>query len=180
MTSELLIQNCIALTQKNLLQAQALKKLSEPKLNWKENQNAWCILECIEHLNLYSDHYLPLIKNALEKTTTKSEVKFKHGLLGKYFSNMMLPKAKLNKMKTAKKMNPINAQLSLNVIDKFLRQQEELLQLLNDARKVNLNTIKIKTSISSLIRLRLGDTFEFVVNHNVRHLQQAERVRLKL
>lgn len=43
----------------------------------------------------------------------------------------MLPKEKLNKMKTFKDKNPLNANLDKLIIDKFINQQIKLLDLLN-------------------------------------------------
>jgi hypothetical protein len=43
----------------------------------------------------------------------------------------MLPKEKLNKMKTFKDKNPLNAKLDKAVIDKFTNQQTKLLELIN-------------------------------------------------
>jgi hypothetical protein len=92
----------------------------------------------------------------------------------------MLPKEKLNKMKTFKDKNPLNAKLDKTVIDKFIHQQIQLLGLLNDSRNVSLNKVKIETSISSLLSLKLGDTFQFFVNHIIRHLKQIEKVQSKI
>ena len=92
----------------------------------------------------------------------------------------MLPKEKLNKMKTFKDKNPLNAKLDKSVIDRFINQQIKLLDLLNQSRNVSLNKVKIKTSISSFIKLRLGDTFQFFINHIIRHLSQIDRIQVTM
>ena len=61
------------------------------------------------------------------------------------------------------------------VIATFLEQQEKLLLLLHQARRINLNKIKIPISIAKYIRLKLGDVFMFIIAHNIRHIRQAER-----
>jgi hypothetical protein len=38
------------------------KGLSREQLNFKASDQEWGILECIEHLNLYGDFYLPEIE----------------------------------------------------------------------------------------------------------------------
>jgi hypothetical protein len=48
---------------------------------------------------------------------------------------------------------------------------------LNQSRNVNLNKVKIQISISNLIKLKLGDTFQFFINHIVRHLNQIDRIQ---
>ncbi len=177
MQSEYLIQSLIDQTSQIIKQVEELKKKDIQTLNWKENSNSWCILECLEHLNLYGDFYLPQTENAIKNTETKNEIEFKNGLLGYYFAKTMLPKEKLNKMKTFKDKNPLNAKLDITVIDRFINQQIKLIHLLNQSRIVSLNKVKISTSISSFIKLKLGNTFQFIINHNIRHLKQIERIQ---
>ena len=180
MQSENLIQSLIEQTRQIINQVERLKNYDLQTLTWKSNQSSWSILECLEHLNLYGDFYLPQIEDKIKNSSTKSDLEFKSGFLGNYFSKSMLPKEKLNKMKTFKNKNPINAKLDKVVIDKFINQQIRLLDLLNQSRNVSLNKVKIKTSISSLIRLKLGDTFQFFINHIVRHISQIDRIQTEM
>jgi hypothetical protein len=177
MNSEFIIQKLIEDTRKSLNQVEGLKNIDLNSLKWKENTTSWSILECLEHLNLYGDFYLIQIENQIETSTTKADLEFKSGVLGNYFAKSMLPKEKLNKMKTFKDKNPLNANLDKTVIDKFINQQIKLLDLLNQSRNVSLNKVKIQTSISSLIKLKLGDTFQFYINHIIRHLKQIDRIK---
>lgn len=176
MQSDKLISTLTAQTEEMIHFAENLKKNELNFLTWKENETSWSILECLEHLNLYGDFYLPEIELKIKNSTTKNEVEFKPGILGNYFAKSMLPKEKLNKMKTFKDKNPLNANLNKTVLDKFINQQNQLLDLLNQSKKVSLNKVKITISISSLIKLKLGDTFQFYINHILRHLKQIERI----
>lgn len=180
MQSENLTQTLIEQTRQIINQAEKLKTYDLHSLTWKENELSWSILECLEHLNLYGNFYLPEIENKTRNSNTKPDFEFKSGILGNYFAKSMLPKEKLNKMKTFKDKNPLNAKLDKMVIDKFIGQQIKLLELLNQSRKVSLNKVKIKTSISSLIKIKLGDTFQFIINHIIRHLAQIDRVKIAL
>lgn len=71
-------------------------------------------------------------------------------------------------------MNPIYSNPDIHVLDEFILQQKQVLLLLNDAEKVDLNKTKTSISISNLIRLKLGDTFRFVVYDNLRHVEQVK------
>ena len=175
LTTEL-IADLTKKTNQNIQFADRLKTKTDEELNWKVNADSWSILECIEHLNLYGDFYLPEIQNAIQTTMSKSETKFKSGLVGNYFAKSMLPKDKLNKMKTFKDKNPINSKLTRQVIDRFIDQQKKILTLLDKSNNVSLTKIKIKISITKLVKLRLGDTFRLVMNHNLRHIRQIERI----
>jgi hypothetical protein len=177
MQSENLIQLLLEQTRQIINQVEKLKTFDLHTLTWKENETSWSILECLEHLNLYGDFYLPEIESKIKNSTTKADLEFKSGMLGSYFAKSMLPKEKLNKMKTFKDKNPLNANLDISVIDKFINQQIKLLDLLNQSRNVSLNKVKIQTSISSLIKLKLGDAFQFLINHIIRHLNQIDRIQ---
>jgi len=177
MQSENLIQLLLEQTRQIINQVEKLKTFDLHTLTWKENETSWSILECLEHLNLYGDFYLPEIESKIKNSTTKADLEFKSGMLGSYFAKSMLPKEKLNKMKTFKDKNPLNANLDISVIDKFIYQQIKLLDLLNQSRNVSLNKVKIQTSISSLIKLKLGDAFQFLINHIIRHLNQIDRIQ---
>ncbi|MBR9919797.1 MAG: DinB family protein [Bacteroidetes bacterium] len=171
-----LIEDLIQRTQDHLNRVEKLKELSAERLNKKPAPESWSVLECIEHLNRYGDFYIPEFKRRIEKAPRNPSPVFKSGWLGNYFAKSMLPKEKLNKMNTFKSMNPGGSNLDKSVLEKFTRQQKQLLQLLEQARKVNLQKTKTNISISKWIKLRLGDTFRVVVYHNFRHVVQAEKV----
>jgi hypothetical protein len=177
-SSEKLIQDLIESTRKNINQAEKFSTLSIEKLNWKAEQESWSILECLEHLNLYGDFYIPEIKICILNSKTSQEKNFSSGFLGNYFAKSMLPKEKLNKMKTFKDKNPIGSDLDKKTIQRFISQQEQLLNLLDESRKIDLNRTKTAISISKWIKLKLGDTFRVVVYHNERHIMQANKTLL--
>lgn len=179
-TSKDLLSDLIHRTENGITEAEKLYVKSEEALHYKSNPNTWSILECIEHLNLYGDFYLPEIANRMAKSSSLPAVNFNAGLLGDYFAKSMLPKEKPNKMKTFNDKNPNGLSLNKSSIDRFLSQQKTLLELLHRAEAVNLNKIKTAISISKFIKLRLGDTLRVVVYHNQRHLVQANNVLKQL
>lgn len=156
--------------------AEQLKDLSDEDLHHRVQAGSWNVLECLEHLNLYGNFYLPEIEKRIRQSKTRATEEFKSGWLGNYFALSMLPKEKLNKMKTFKKMNPIHRTLSREVLTTFIQQQQRLLGLLNESRNVDLTRVKTAISITRMITFRLGDTFRFVINHQIRHIRQAENV----
>jgi hypothetical protein len=174
--SEVLIAELIERTRQNMNEAEGFRQLTADLLNWKAGREIWSILECIEHLNLYGDYYLPEIERRISQANRKSETDFKPGFLGDYFAKSMLPKEKLNKMKTFKSKNPNGSKLDRETITRFLDQQKKMLELLDRARGVSLIKIKTGISISPLIKFKLGDTFRFVIYHNERHMVQAGKI----
>ncbi|RXM53342.1 MULTISPECIES: DinB family protein [unclassified Chryseobacterium] len=163
-------------TGQHLQYAENLLLKTEEELNFRMSTDSWSALECLEHLNRYGDFYIPEISRRISSSTTIPASHFKPGLLGNYFAKSMLPKEKLNKMKTLKAMNPIHSQLNKEVVTEFIKQQRQLLDLLEKAKHINLEKTKTAISLSKLITLKLGDTFRFVIYHNARHIAQMERV----
>ncbi|PWN69387.1 DinB family protein [Chryseobacterium phosphatilyticum] len=174
-TSQLL-DELIEMTQQHLHFAETLLIRPEKELNNRMSADSWSTLECLEHLNRYGDFYIPEINRHISATGKDPQLTFRPGFLGNYFVKMIQPKEKLNSMKTIKEMNPVHTQLDKKVIEKFVKQQEELLELLWTARNVDLEKVKTGVSISRWIKLKLGDTFRFVIFHNARHIAQAKRV----
>lgn len=176
-----LLQDLSARTQKNLATAQAWLALPLKQLQYKPDANTWSVLECIEHLNLYGDFYLPVIKTQMDKSKHQGFTPvFKSSWLGNYFAQTLLPKEKLNKMKTFADKDANGSTLDKSVLEKFVQQQQEMLLLLEQAAQVNLTKITTGITITNWIKIRLGDTFRVVIYHNDRHRVQAENVLAQL
>lgn len=175
--SEEIIEDLRDKTSKMIEAAEAFIVLSEEQLNRKPSIDNWSILECFDHINKYGDIYL----NEIEKQILNSEHSFsnihKTGWLGNYSANIMLPRGDKipMKMKTFKSMNPSRSDLSLLVIDKFIKQQKHYLILLDKCKKVNLTKTKCGLAIKGL-KFKLGDAMRFYTFHNVRHIEQASSI----
>lgn len=176
MNSKQLIDDLLQIVDRTTAQVQQLRALDTQTLNYKERADQWSALECIEHLNLYGDYYLPEIEKRIlaQKPVTTASI-FKSGVLGNYFANMMQAAAKPGKMKSPSDKNPVNSLLTMTTLDRFIKQQERLKALLIQARQTDLTKTKTSISISKLIKLRLGDTFRFLIYHIDRHVKQAQR-----
>ena len=176
-----LIDELINTVENSSAIAMQFRSLSNEQLNYRSAPEKWSILECIEHLNLYGDFYLPEIEKSILGQKDCFAPVFKSGLLGNYFANLMkVTNGKLKKMPAPKDKNPLNRELTVTSIDRFLKQQERMTALLKLARNVDLTKTKTAISLSKFIRLRLGDTFRFVVYHIERHVLQAEKIKQQL
>jgi hypothetical protein len=154
----------------------SLKALSQEILNNRPHEESWNILECLQHLNLYGNFYLPEITKKMADSKFGFNADFKTGFLGNYFATSILPNDNKKRMKTFQKMDPKHLILTTDVITVFLEQQNRLLNLLDRARSTDLTKIHIKLSFCSWIQLRLGDIFRFVIYHNTRHIVQIKKI----
>jgi hypothetical protein len=171
------VDELLGLTEKATTSARRFKELDETILNFKDSEEKWSILECIEHLNRYGDYYLPEIRQALLSAGKWKGGAFRSGFIGNYFANLMrIRNGKIVKMKTPADKNPAGSKLTPLTIDRFLKQQEVLRSLLLDARHADLMGTKVPISIARFVRLQLGDTLRFFVYHIDRHMIQAEKM----
>jgi len=177
MTQTELIADLKSRTSELIKQAEAFKQLPAELLNQESSSTSWSVLECLEHLNLYGDFYLPEIESCIiAREKIKQDLNFKSGYFGEKTVQDMLPKNdKVKKMSTFKDKNPINSDLSIATIDRFIKQQEGMLRLLDLASSVHLEKVKTKITLP-LIKCKLGTTFRFVIYHNQRHLWQANNL----
>jgi len=175
--NNILIDDLLRRTESSTAKAKEFELLSNEQLQYR-TEGRWSILECLEHLNLYGDFYLVEIEKQIIANQHKpASALFKSGVLGNYFANLMEVKdGKIKKMKTPRDKNPSNSNLSITTISRFLKQQERLVSLLNRSGKIDLTKTKTSLSLTSLIKLRLGDTLRFYTYHIERHVWQAEKV----
>ncbi|RAK00090.1 DinB family protein [Larkinella arboricola] len=156
--------------------------LPNDTLNWQPAPERWSILQCLEHLNSYGHYYLPQLEKAVyrgEQEQIAASTSFRSGLLGNYFATSMRPKADGSiglKAKAVKAHTPAARLDARAVLTTFLDQQRDLLNLLERARRVNIERFRVPISIARFIRLSVGDTFRFLIAHEQRHVLQAQRV----
>lgn len=174
--TESIISDLVDRTKQNIIQVEKLDQRTEQELNRKKTEESWSVLECLEHLNLYGEFYIPEIRQQIERSKAGPEIYFRSGLLGNYFAKSMLPPEGMKKMKTFRDKNPIGSNLNRKTITRFLEQQEEILELLNQTKTVSLSKTKTSISISRLVKLKLGDTLRVLIYHNQRHILQARKV----
>ncbi len=147
----------------------------------KASPEKWSANQCLAHLNSYGRYYLPLMENRInvaKQNGSHVTATFIAGWLGNYFTKMMLTDASgkpAKKMSAPKEHNPQVQEDSYQVIAEFIEQQEKLLVLLNEAKHIDMNKVRVPISITKFIRLKLGDTFLFLIAHNYRHTMQAMR-----
>lgn len=175
--AEILLEDLKVKTNKMIQEVEQFQSQSESELNIRPGQDKWSVLECIAHINLYGDFYLKELENQIINSNHPATPFHKEGVIGNYSANSMLPKGDKTpmKMKTFKHMNPIHSDVSITVMDQFIKQQKHFLKILEAAKRVSLIKTKCNLTIKGL-KFRLGDTLRFYAYHNVRHISQARKV----
>jgi len=162
---------------KHIIEAAEHLQTADPvKLNYAAAEGSWSVTQVLEHLNAYNRYYLPAIEKSMVHISKDTSAWFIPGFWGNYFTKTIMPKNVYeikNRMKTMKNYIPAKGLNVDSVFKEFFQHQHKLLQLLDVARRRNLNSIRIPITISKLIRFKLGDTFRFLVAHEQRHMIQA-------
>lgn len=159
-----------------------LHHLPEPVLLLPPAQDKWSAIQCLEHLNTYSRYYLPQLAKAIEEGHVRQQyavISFRSGWLGNWFTKTMQPKPDGSlpmRMQSPRNARPPASGLDAGkVIEEFLAGQQQLISLLQQAENVNLQQLRVPTSLGKWLKLSLGDTFRFFIAHEERHVLQALR-----
>jgi uncharacterized damage-inducible protein DinB len=156
--------------------AEFFQNSDQTKMAYSPDKQKWSVVQILEHLNAYNRHYLPLIEKELSVVTQNNNAWFESGYWGEKFTKMMKPtnvyqvKNKMKAMKAYTFSNNLNID---HVLKEFQTHQDKLLKLLETAKSRDLNAIRIPITITSLIKLKLGDAFRFLIAHQQRHMIQA-------
>lgn len=157
-------------------------KLSSDQLNTKPAADKWSISECLAHLNLTLNIYIPQMKKVVEHKESYGIQKenFSYSAIGKLAVKSMQPKADNVigfKMKTFKRLNPersaIDAQTTMS---EFLAFQNQTIEIIHGLKNTSLTKPKIVTTVGPILKMGIGDALHFMVAHNQRHIVQAQKV----
>ncbi len=165
-----------------------LEKLSDniPDAAWEERTEAgkWSVAECVAHLNLTSEAYIPRIETALReagamKKTGRGE--FKRDFAGRFFAMMvgplpMLGKMRIGKVKTAPDFVPKGMHPKGPTLATFKRDQDQLIALVKEADDLPIDETKIRSPFGEKISYNCYSAFVILDRHEHRHLDQATLV----
>lgn len=179
--SKALLQQLKAEVSRILETVRPLLTADDAMMNRQPLPGSWSPAQVIDHLNYYNKVYLANIREKLDGARHKgigAKASFTPGWLGNYFTKMMQPKPDgtvASKMKAPKDSRPSPQLDSRQVVQTFISGQQQLLALMQEAAQTDLGKVRVPTSLSSLLTLKLGDTFRFLVAHQQRHTAQLKR-----
>ncbi len=162
-------------TSANKKQMDKLLSLSPRQLTWQPAPDKWSIMQCLEHMNRTTRHYLKLIHTInAKKVGGNNEYKasFMGGFLAKGFQQVP-PK---RKFKTTKKFFPQNDMNPQEVVKDFINLNEQMNQRMASLDGYDLNKNKIPSPAFAWIKFRFGDVLNIDAKHTARHLYQIENI----
>ena len=177
-TTALLDQLAADLHQLQHTVTHRFRPLTDEQLNRRPTPGRWSVGQCLEHLNIVGGYHLPALTAKLRQARRRGAAPaatVKRGLVGRRLTDAMRVPASEKTYKSPQKYAPSGSRLPRTVVDVCRRQLDDLLQLVEEARRVNLNAVRVANPVIPLLRLRATDTLEMLVAHAQRHVAQAER-----
>lgn len=136
---------------------------------------AWSVAECLQHLNLTSEVYVPRLAKAIEDAPARPRHRrHRCDLVGWLLCRALEPPVRM-RSKTKPRFEPREATPKDRVIADFDRLQGELVRLLPLADRVDLRAVKVPSPFLPRLRYNLYASLEILTAHQRRHLWQAER-----
>ena len=137
----------------------------------------WSAAECLVHLSISSEQFLPVLREAIQKKDGKKR-KARMDLIGRVLAWFLEPPIR-TRLKTSAPFVPKAVRTKADAFGEFAGLQEKLIDLLRDARNADL-TRKIVSPFDKRVRYNLYSAFRIVAAHERRHLWQAEQAVAEL
>ncbi len=154
------------------------RELTPAQMRWRPDEGSWSVGECISHLTVTVNQYLPMLDASIEKgiaSGKKSKGPFRYGWFSRYMVKSMEPPPS-RQLRAPKAFLPPVEIDAARVAREFLAAHDQLLDRIERAAGLDLARIKVTSPVTRWIRLSLGKGFELMATHARRHLWQAERV----
>jgi hypothetical protein len=157
-------------------------KHSDADWSKRPGPNRWSAAECVEHLNLTSKAYVPLLRDAIARAKKIGGAPRKHyrrDPFGWFLSTMIGPlrhlgKFRIGRIKTTPKFVPRAERSRSEILSDFVRLQGELAALIRSGDQLPLDQVKIVSPFGERMKYSAYSALVIVARHQHRHLQQAE------
>jgi DinB superfamily len=151
--------------------------LTEEQLNWQPAPGTWSVGQCLEHLCIMNEVYMPPISDALKDKPDCPVEQITPAWFGRWFIRSFAEASpNIKRASAPRKIRPM-AHVGLAVLDRFLSGNKSWRELIIRARTKNMNRIRFWNPFIPGLRFTAGTGLEIIASHERRHLLQAERVR---
>jgi len=154
-----------------------LAGLTKEQLNWQSAPGSWSVGQCLEHLCIMNEVYLPPISTALKEKPDSPVEQITPGWFGGWFiRNFAEPASGSRRVRAPAKIRP-TSHVEGPVLDRFLYGNQLCRDIIVRAGSKNVNRIRFWNPFIPGLRFTVGTGLQIIVSHERRHLLQAERVR---
>lgn len=159
-------------------------RIADDRWNSRRDPASWSVAECVAHLNLTSEVYLPLIRRALDEsrlldapTTDRYRMDFAGQLVALFAGPLpAIGGFRIGRAKTPPAFVPKGDLPRSALLPEFDRLQRTLTELVGEADGLPIDLVKLRSPFAEKIRYSLYSAFVIIPRHQERHLWQAEQV----
>ncbi len=151
--------------------------LTPAQLNWQAQPGTWSIGQCLEHLCIANEVYIPAIASALPGQPGGAVEAITPGFFSRWFiRNYIEPSPQTKRARAPKKIAP-GASIDARILDRFLKGNAAARELVGRASPLDVNRVRFRNPFVPVLRFTVGTGFEVLSRHQRRHLLQAEGVK---
>ncbi len=156
-----------------------------PDDRWSRRNDSerWSVAECVAHLNITSEAYVPLMRKALEEARQlpPANAEYKRVFLGWLFGSLVGPmltigKIRLGRVKTPPNFVPTGDMPKNVILAEFKRLQMEISRMVKEGDGLALDKVLITSPFGGKIQYDCYSALVMIPRHQERHLDQAEEV----
>jgi DinB superfamily len=157
--------------------ARALVDGTEARLfTVRPNPRSWSAAECLSHLSISTEMFLPVLKKAIEDARAKGTKSGapKMDLMGRVLRWFLEPPIR-SRVKTTAPFVPRSVRAKSEALAEFATLQQQLKALLREMKDFDLSKMKIVSPFDKRVRYNVYSAYRIITAHQRRHLWQAEQ-----
>lgn len=152
--------------------------LDAVQLNWTPREDAWSIGQCLDHLVKANDPYFAIFRDVADGKHLKTfweRLPVLPGIWGSLVLNTVRPET-TRKARAPRIFEPGRSAVSTEVIELYCVQQRKLAEAMASLDRVDLDKTIVTSPVARFITYSLRHALSIIVEHEERHINQAERV----
>jgi len=148
----------------------------------RPNPRSWSAAECLSHLSISSEQFLPVLRKAIEDARAKglrSGSMPKMDLMGRVLRWFLEPPIH-SRVKTSAPFVPRSVRAKSEALAEFTSFQQQLRALFNETRELDPAKMRVVSPFDKRIKYNVYSAFRIITAHQRRHLWQAEQAIAEL
>ncbi|HLP51019.1 MAG TPA: DinB family protein [Chitinophagales bacterium] len=152
--------------------------LTGAQLNWKPSSDKWSIAQCLDHLMVSNNTYLPQLDAVIAGKHSNSfyqNIRFISKFFGEYLIRETGPVV-AKPMKNPPAFAPSQSEITGTIVSDFEKHQQQFSAKLSQLSATDLDKTVLSSPALGIITYTLRDLLTILSGHEQRHLNQAKNV----